>query len=634
MPSTEIADRSGMEANVKSQGSTSPAVECRPNDHEEAIRREQVMMLYTGSRLSPIGNIVFALVLVLLCLNVVPVVAAMIWLGYVVVVSAGRMILFDSFEKGKLGSWSTHNLLREFTFSSDFNALAWGAVPLIFFPEGMLEYQLLGVITACAVISTATVSLSSFFPVAVRFVLLVLIPIPIRLFIEGGTFHIALAAALVLFGFFVLRSTAQQFRVTRLALERHFSARDEIARLSDEREVLQGRCRELEGKLSAAAMRHQSSGAFLTRINHELRSLSSGIVGLSEVMGEEARETKLQNSVELLKGSAERLLYAVDELFDQARVHGGEVNLIKSPFQLKPVLQTVMTQFNAQCRRKGQQFAYELPDSPEWVLGDRRRLSQLLEQLLDNASKFAPEGGRIAVKAEVGQGVNGSLRLDVAVADNGPGIAPEQVADLLKTFDGIGSAARTGRGLIFCSELARAMGGGLTVESSTGKGSIFRFFLPLEAGHVAEPHEVTAAPEAQGDLRLPPLKVLLAEDNEVNAALAKRVLENGFHSVVHVRDGSTALERARNDRFDLILMECHMPLMDGYDVARSIRSREKEHGKSAHIPIIALTADNFANERERCFAAGMDGYVAKPLRKGELLAEINRVLTRSAPRSP
>ena len=262
------------------------------------------------------------------------------------------------------------------------------------------------------------------------------------------------------------------------------------------------------------------------------------------------------------------------------------------------------------------------PDAPHWVVGDPGRLGQVLVNLIGNAIKFT-ERGEVAVKVAVASSGGDEVVLRFSVRDSGIGIPEDKRDVIFEPFrQADGSTTRkyggTGLGLTICARLVALMGGRFEVESEEGQGSTFSFTAQFGRG------KATPAPERVEPRRPTGLSILLAEDNVVSRQLAMRILEKQGYSVTCADDGQEALGLLDQLLFDVVLMDVEMPIMNGLDASAAIRAREKVTGR--HIPIIAMTAHVMKGDEQKCLAAGMDGYVSKPIRPADLAEAISRTL--------
>ena len=313
-------------------------------------------------------------------------------------------------------------------------------------------------------------------------------------------------------------------------------------------------------------------------------------------------------------------------MLDFSKIDSGALELETAPFEPRTVLAVATAIVRPQAAEKGLTLRVgAMPAVPERVLGDAQRLRQVILNLLGNAVKFTAQGEvelRLdAVRLERG------WRLEGQVRDTGIGIAPEIQGRLFREFtQADGSVTRrfggTGLGLAISRRLLEAMGGGITVESTPGQGSTFRFSLTVGAALAAG-----AAP-AQALANTGRLRVLLAEDNQVNRMVATRILHRLGHDVHAVEDGAAALAAVRDERFDLVLMDVMMPVMDGLAATRAIRALP---GPAGRVPIIGLTANASRDGKAACRAAGMEGFAPKPITPERLAEEIARIRGRAGP---
>jgi CheY-like chemotaxis protein len=257
---------------------------------------------------------------------------------------------------------------------------------------------------------------------------------------------------------------------------------------------------------------------------------------------------------------------------------------------------------------------------PHQVIGDRIRIRQVLFNLVSNAVKFT-EQGQVSLEVEMQSQLENKLNIRIAVTDTGIGIAPEHQSFIFQQFQQADSSTTrkfggSGLGLTICQQLTALMGGEIGVLSTPGEGSTFWFTLSLQQAE--EPSETTTsnanAVSSSDALPLTSLKVLLVEDNEINQMVALAILESLGCEIVIANHGQEACELVKTQRFDLILMDCQMPVMDGFSATQVIRQYEQDHGHKS-VPIIALTANAIQGDREKCLAAGMDDYLAKPVQQ-------------------
>ncbi len=370
---------------------------------------------------------------------------------------------------------------------------------------------------------------------------------------------------------------------------------------------------------------------FLATMSHEIRTPMNGVLGMLELLNRSQMSDRDLHLARTAYASAEALLAIINQILDLSKIEAGKLEIEHVDFSPQKLLADVRALFSESASRKGLVLTVDRGDDlPRAFRGDSLRLRQVLCNLVGNAVKFT-ESGSIQVRTCCVADDCGAMQLRCEVQDSGIGIQPEARRKLFQPFSQAdGSMARrfggTGLGLVICQRLAALMGGEIGHGSPQDGGSIFWFRVPLEAG---DPEALAKeAAEATRDYQRRNARVLLAEDNPVNTELARAMLEPLVTEVVHAADGEQALSRATTERFDLILMDCQMPGLDGLEASRRIRSWEAQDAQRGHTPIVALTANALLGDREQCIAAGMDDYLSKPFKQDTLGAVLARHLAR------
>jgi PAS domain S-box-containing protein len=472
-----------------------------------------------------------------------------------------------------------------------------------------------------------------------------------------------------------------------IAIVRNITARKaDETKLKGYAQELERKNEEMEAALLTAREATQLKSRFMANISHEIRTPMNGVLGMTELLLGTALKEEQQEYAQSIKWSATSLLTLINDILDLSRVEAGKLKIEQVPFSLKTVLEETSSLFAIQARAKGLEFITEVaPNVPATAVGDAHRLRQVFNNLLGNAIKFT-DAGRISLTAVVLGEPEGRTQVRFTVQDTGIGIARNDQARIFERFIQADTSSTrkyggTGLGLAISKELVELLGGEIGVESQPARGSQFWFTVSLgRAAAISEERAPQAAPAAKAPAQTPkppvvgaiPVtslaassvpkahaptppatspptagslanltaalhgrkhRILLAEDNEINQRITVRLLEKMGLVVDAVVNGRLAVEALNKKKYDLILMDCQMPEMDGFEATAMIRNRERN---SKRTPICALTANAMEGDRERCLAAGMDDYMSKPVSLEKLQEAIGRWIpdTANAPSQP
>jgi signal transduction histidine kinase/ActR/RegA family two-component response regulator len=363
----------------------------------------------------------------------------------------------------------------------------------------------------------------------------------------------------------------------------------------------------------------------LAHVSHELRTPLNGIVGMAEVLKlDQQNPGRTQEAVTVISNQAAALRAIVDDFLDFSKLEAGKLHLQPEPVCVNRLIDELAALHRVVAQHKGLVIEVEYRDRcPDWLTLDGARVRQVINNLLANAVKFTPNGSiRITVEHQ-----NQFLR--IGVTDSGPGLSSDAKQRLFRAFSqGDQSTSRrfggTGLGLAISRALAEAMQGRIEVASVEGKGSTFTLAIPASAAERHPPTREEVSPRSHRSLH-----VLVVDDNAVNRLVAERLLSQLGHRVTLATDGSFALERMHREHFDVVLMDCHMPGLDGPETTRRYR---QEENRPSPLPIIALTASALRDELEQCIAAGMNDTLTKPISLNALERALAEVATR--PRAP
>jgi signal transduction histidine kinase/ActR/RegA family two-component response regulator len=445
-----------------------------------------------------------------------------------------------------------------------------------------------------------------------------------------------------------LRSRVERERLAREIAEKMLEQRslelfqsNEALRKASEKlqQEVEQQTQQLRLALEQAGAATRAKDEFLANLSHEVRTPLNAIMGLTNLLRKTLLSPEQHSYLQLMHTSSLALLELLNDVLDFSKIEAGKLSFESVAFPVLQWAEETVTPHALQADAKGVAMHLDVdPALPESIAADPGRLRQVLVNLISNAVKFTQSGSILVKLIRLPQRPSDApevINLGIKVRDSGIGMTKEQQARIFEAFTQADASTTrryggTGLGLAICQRIVTAMGGKLTVVSEPGAGSEFRFYVPVRKA--IETDRAMTIPGELGGAQWKGLRVLVAEDQAINQLLIRKLLEGTGCNLVMVSDGAQAVQLFEQQAFDLILMDLQMPIMDGMAATRAIR--KKEAGRGTYTRIIALTAHAMPGDQERCLAAGMDGYVSKPISIEALEACVRDVLSREVPQSP
>ena len=383
-----------------------------------------------------------------------------------------------------------------------------------------------------------------------------------------------------------------------------------------------------EGLLKAKNLAEDAAATkanFLATMSHEIRTPLNGVIGTATLLSDTKLDNTQQTYVNTLKRSATVLLSLVNDILDFSKMDAGKVQIESLPFALKSLVNDLKSMFNTQSMQKNLPIEYHVDtDLPEWLLGDEHRLRQVLINLIGNALKFTDQG-KIKVSVALIQTQGSSYQIRFSVEDSGIGISLAAQTRLFDAFTQADSSTTrqfggTGLGLTISKKIVELMQGHLQMTSTEGIGS--HFFFDIDLNKAESPVSQTQPLVQLSNLSKAHKSILLVEDNEINQLVAGEFLHKFGYDYDVAENGAQALQRLTLKPYDAILMDCQMPILDGFEATQRIRLLEQDSMR--HTPIIGFTANALDGDREKCLACGMDDFTTKPIKINELEEKLRK----------
>ncbi|MFO1341267.1 MAG: response regulator [Burkholderiaceae bacterium] len=570
------------------------------------VARERLRALYDRTPQALVGAYVFGALLAWAVSPGSGVLVAWGWYAVRAVLLAVRLTDWWRFTRADHPPPDHGRLTRRYDVLVTLDGVSWGVVAVLFHQHDspLLDGALLASLVGVAAVGVFT--LNTHLGMAMRFMGATLVPAFLHHLTHGSLVSVLIAGGLaVLFVVVFLEARANERRMLEL-----LRLRFENAAIAEQR----------QRALNLARHSSATKSRFLATVSHELRTPLNGILGMTQLMSLDPLPPGQAERVEVVQQSARHLLSLIGDLLDVSRIEYGRTELHAEPVALVASLAEVIELLRpmAQAKRLALRIGL-LQDVPPLAHCDPVRVKQVLHNLIGNAIKFTAHG-EVRVDA-----VRDGERLVFSVHDTGEGIAPDQLERIFDAFEQAPlhtgtRRAGTGLGLTISRHLARAMGGDVVCRSLPGEGAVFEFSMACVP--VAVPTPEAGAPAPDMAMPRPGARVLVVEDNPVNALVITAMIERLGLRQEAADDGEQALEWLQRERFDAVLMDCQLPVIDGYEATRQWRECERAALSGPRLPIIALTAHASEADREQCLAAGMDGYLAKPVTLEALAAAL------------
>lgn len=508
------------------------------------------------------------------------------------------------------------------------SGVGWGATPFLFNPDASIKALSMPVLMVAGMTAAASLSFSSHLRVVTAFNVPALSMLGLYYITHPGVEEFAMLATILLYYLAIQQLTQRSNKTLLQALTNQARAEEQSRRIENQKTAFAALARNYRDAAEQAKSADMTKSVFIANMSHEIRTPMNGVIGMLTALQETELTSDQKRFAEIAQNSANGLLYMINDILDLSKIESGKMTLTQAEFLLQDTTDVVVESLKHSAANKGVDLFVEIDaEVPCALIGDETRLRQVLFNLAGNAVKFTDSGSvTISVKT-TGRGEDDRTALLFSISDTGIGISDEDMARLFNRFERVDSdrvreTTGAGLGLAIASDLINLMGGKLKCESVVDEGSTFSFTVVLKAQQALQKPEISVGEAQPKPRRQLDLNLLVAEDNFVNRQVISALLEKTGITISFAVNGQEAVEKAKSEPFDAILMDVQMPIMGGAEAAAAIRKSGLGPDK---LPIFAATADTEFEVSAEFRNAQMNGVIYKPFKLDELVGILEQV---------